>query len=146
MKHFKTLFISTVIGTGMLLSACVKTVNHSSTTYVRDLAQSDVFTVLPENGSNISVYDKTDDIKGEYLELATVSVEVEATGDQADKEALISKLKAEALVLGGNGILVMEDSGLKEGSVQKFRMKGIAIFTLDEIPGERQEPFALLPS
>lgn len=145
MKRFKTLFISTVIGTSMLLSACVKTIDHSSTTYVRDLVQSDVFTVLPDNGSEIMIYNTSKEIKGEYLELASLSVEMESKTEAFDKQALIAKLKTEAELLGGNGILVMEETGLEKGNREKYGIKAIAVFTLDEIPNEQDEYLASLP-
>ena len=145
MKRFKTLFISTVIGTSMLLSACVKTVDHSSTTYVRDLVQADVFTVLPDNGSEVAIYNNSKDIKGEYLELASLSVEVDNIGETLDKQSMIEKLKSEAELLGGNGILVMEESNVKDRSQKKRGIKAIAVFTLDEIPDEQDEYYAVIP-
>ncbi|HBQ60026.1 MAG TPA: hypothetical protein DD671_10495, partial [Balneolaceae bacterium] len=80
MKRLQIYFISTVIAVGMLLSACVKTTNHSEVTHVRDLVQSDVFTILPDNGSEMAVYQDTGEIEGEYFELATLMVSMEESG------------------------------------------------------------------
>lgn len=146
MKHWNTFFISTVIATGMLLSACVKTMNHSEVTHVRDLVQSDVFTILPDNGTEIAVYQKIEDIEGEYFELATLMVSMEGTGSNPDEEHPLEKLKREAELLGANGILVLETNNSREGQRSKVNIKGIAVFTLGEIPHEKEEFFAALPS
>ncbi|MDR9416235.1 MAG: hypothetical protein RI564_08125 [Gracilimonas sp.] len=147
MKRFKNLFPSIlVIAAVMLLSACVKTVNHSETTHVRDLVQSDVFTILPDNEADVEVHYNTDEIKGEYLELASVTVSVKESGTKPDKSAMIEKLKQEADMLGANAILVLETVNNKDGIQSKTQIRGMAIFKLDEIPQEMNEPIAALPS
>ena len=146
MKRLQIYFISTVIAVGMLLSACVKTTNHSEVTHVRDLVQSDVFTILPDNGSEMAVYQDTGEIEGEYFELATLMVSMEESGSGSGELHPLEKLKQEAELLGANGVLVLENRKYKDGNLNKVNMKGIAIFALDEIPHEKEQTFAGLPS
>ena len=144
MKSLKTNILSLTLIAVFILSGCVQTVQQSSTMYVRDLVQSDVFEVLPENNSDIAIFEYTEDIQGEYLELATVQIEELASN--FDREDLVSKLKQEAYILGGNAVLIVEEKQRKEGKITKTMLKGIAIFALDAIPSENEEVLASLPS
>lgn len=130
----------------MLLSACVKTENHSEVTHVRDLVQSDVFTILPDNGTEMVVYQNSEEIEGEYFELATLKVSMEESGSNPDKMHLLEKLKQETDLLGANGILVLETESSQEGKRSKVNIRGIAVFALGEIPHEKVEALADLPS
>ena len=132
----KKVKVFTLIGFGMLMAACSTSVNKSTTTHVKDLAQSDVFGVLPEADEEVMIYNTPEEIGGEYLELATVNIqEINA---EKNSDSMMEMLKKEAKELGGNGILLIKSSTNEKGRAVTKEVKAIAVYTLEEIPSEEQ--------
>lgn len=128
--------ITTIIlfATILMMTACNTSVNKSTTTHVKDLAQSDVFGVLPEYNLEVIVYHNPEEIEGEYLELA--KVEIQETSHENSTTDVLERLKTEAKNLGGNGILLTESEVSEEGKNKTHTIKGIAVYALGRIPEE----------
>ncbi len=126
----KIILFTTII----LISACNTPVNNSTKTHVKDLAESDLFGVLPEYDLEVVVYNKPDEIEGEYLELA--KVEIEETSEANTMTDVLERLKTEAKNLGGNGILLTESKVSEKGEMKTLTIKAIAVYALERIPGE----------
>lgn len=122
-----------LLSIGLLFTACsTRQVERSMTTYVKDLVQPDVFSVLPQSGQEMLVYQNSAEIEGEYFELA--SVEIQKISDEDSSERMIEKLVEETKGLGGNGVLLIEKTSSKDGNLITQQMKAIAVFTLDRMP------------
>jgi hypothetical protein len=115
---------------GLFITACNSPVNHSTKTYVKELAENDVFETLSEDSSEVLVYENEKEIEGEYLVLATLNIHQE-NGDDSLTE-VVQDLKNETMLLGGNGILILEKSMKKNESGFIKDMKAIAVYTLDK--------------
>lgn len=127
--------ITTILfATILMVSACSTPTNNTTKTYVKDLAQSDVFGVLPEYNLEVVVYNKPEEIEGEYLELA--KVEILETSKDNSREDVLERLKTEAKNLGGNAILLTESKMSEEGEIRTYTLKGIAVYALERIPEE----------
>lgn len=126
----------TLFGLGILMTACSTSVDNSTTTHVKDLAQSDVFGVLPDSGPEVLVFQNNEDVIGEYLELATVRIQ--KTDHDKSLESMMEMLKDEARELGGNGVILVENSSNNKGSTVIKEVVAIAIYTLGEIPENDQ--------
>lgn len=117
-----------------LLTGCntSQSVNSEYFTHVKDMVQADVFDVLPESTDNIVVYNSTDEIAGEYIELA--SVEMQEINNHKKNKEMMSRLIEEAIDLGSNGILVLSSTKTEKDGTTKEEMKAIAIYDLDRAP------------
>ncbi|MEX0845995.1 MAG: hypothetical protein WD022_11980 [Balneolaceae bacterium] len=117
---------------GMITISCSNPVNQYTTTHVKELAQSDLFGVLPESGQPVLVYENANEINGEYLELATVRIQEVSDENCADK--ITEQLKKEAKDLGGNGILLINKTKNEDGNKITQEMKAIAVYVFDQLP------------
>ncbi len=122
--------ITLLMITGLLITACNTPVNHSTKTYVKELAETDVFETLSEDTSEVLVYEDESDIEGEYLELATLNIH-QVNSDDSLAE-IVQDLKNEAMMLGGNGVLILEKSTKKDEGAFTKEMKAIAVYTFDK--------------
>jgi hypothetical protein len=135
MNKLKTVLV--LVGIGMMMTACGNSsVNESTTTHVKDLVQSDVFGVLPDGEIEMLVYNNSEEIEGEYLELATV--EIQSTKQTNSFDEVVEMLKKEAKTLGGNGILLIEQNNQEDAQAVTQEVKAIAIYALDRVPTEKQ--------
>lgn len=122
--------ITLLMVSGLLITACNTPVNHSTKTYVKELAETDVFETLSEDSSEVLVYEDEADIEGEYLELATLDIH-QVNGDDSLTE-IVQNLKNEAMMLGGNGILILEKSTKKNNGAFTKEIKAIAVYTFNK--------------
>lgn len=134
MKSVKVL--SAFLLGALSLAACTSPVIHSTTTHVKDLVQSDVFDVLPENELEVLIYNSPEEIEGEYLTLAMVEVK-EISSDWSEKRVL-NQLKEETELLGANGILVLKKTKLQDGEEITKEWKAIAVYAMDRVPLNNQ--------
>jgi|GEM_PF-1549775 hypothetical protein len=123
--------VLSVLIIGVIISACSSPTHQSTNTHIKDLVQSDVFGVLPETEMDILVYNNSSEIEGEYFELATVEIKETSVGNSI--EEVIEMLKKEAKELGGNGILLLEQTENENGTAITKEVKAIAVFALDRV-------------
>lgn len=128
MKSQLSIILSVIL---IIASACSQKTNNYSKIHVTKLVPADVFEVLPKSETAFKVYKNSDEIEGEYFELAMI--EIEETISSNSTAQIIDALKSEAKALGGNGILVMEDSNSEKEGVQSKKMKVVAVYAFEQM-------------
>lgn len=131
MEKMKWIPLLTIV---CLLTACntSQSVNSEYSTHVKDIVHADVFDVLPENTDDIIVYNSTDEIAGEYIELA--SVEMKEINSHKQKKEMMTRLIEEAKELGSNGVILVSSNKTERDGTVKQEIKAIAIYDLDRAP------------
>lgn len=127
----KSLLSTTLIAMLLLASACTQQDHYNTKTHVANLLPKDVYEVLPKTNTNIKLYKNTSDITGEYFELATIEYE-EISTSRFKKNNSISALKQEVKKLGGNGILLLEESTNQKSREFTHTIKAKVIYALDQ--------------
>lgn len=126
MKSQQLIILSALL---LIASACAQEPSHTSNTHVTNLLPEDVYEVLPKSDLDIMVYDNSSEIDGEYFELAMI--EVEETAPSNSSAQIMDSLKNEVKKLGGNGILVLQNTNSVKGKAQTQSVKAMAVYALD---------------
>ncbi len=126
MKSPQLIILSALL---MIASACTQQTSYTSNTHVTSLVPEDVYEVLPKSDLDIMVYNDSSEIDGEYFELAMI--EVEETVPSQSSAQIMDSLKNEVKKLGGNGVLVLQNTNSVKGNSQTQSVKAMVVYALD---------------